>query len=119
MAMIELSRFCPVCNWSFQRFTKIVKESAKDNHSREASANLNTDGSAGNHGGEGIGLQTQNSCGGDPLGTWMEWRSLCRAGALVRGQFDFSYIFDGVSDGFVNFGADASATGFPGFLANK
>ena len=88
MAMIELSRFCPVCNWSFQRFTKIVKGSAKGNHSREASTNLNTDGAAGDHGGQGIGLQTQNSCGGDPL-TWMEIEESMLSGGLLRGQ---SYI---------------------------
>jgi hypothetical protein len=122
MAMKELSAFWPVCNWIFQLFTKIIKESSKGTQRRVSPTNINPESAT--DGGENLGLQVEDNYGNNPIGTWAEIEEFTSAWGVEDGfEFDFSHTFAGVPDGLVNFGADTpgtgtSANGFPRFLAN-
>lgn len=124
MAMKELSGFWPVCNWIFQLFTKIIKESNKGNQSREATANSSSVGTPGKHGGQALGQQAEDNYASGTFGSWAEIEEFTSAWGIADGfEFDFSHSFDGVSDGLVNFNADSSGTGtsvadFPPFLSS-
>jgi hypothetical protein len=122
MAMKELSGFWPVCNWIFQLFTKIIKESSKGTQLRDPPTNINPESPTG--GGESLGVQPEDNCGKNPFGTWAEIEEFTSTWGGTDGfEFDFSHTFDGVSDGLVNFGAHTPGTGtsaneFPRFLAS-